>query len=264
MDSKDARTFVKKWIKAQKNEGRGQGRKIAEAIGCSTVLISQFLSESRQLSLEQGEKLARFMQLSRLEMKYFMLLLQRDRAGTKNLADYFEEDLSQLRLLAQRVDLRLNVNSSLSKEDQTEFYSSWHYSAIRLLSAVSNYNTPEDFAQRLQLSRETVSQSLEFLLRTGLCIQEKNKINLGPQQTHLSAQNPLSLVRQIQWRTKAFSNMQQKQSADLFYTAPLTISKADYQIWREKMVNLIKELNALAIKSNAEELYCFQFDLFAV
>jgi uncharacterized protein (TIGR02147 family) len=264
MTAQTSREFLKEWIKAQPKKGYGQALRLAEAIGCSSVLVSQFLSGTRLLSLEQGEKATRYMKLSKLETRYFLLLLQKDRASTSELINFFEQDLSGLRRAALKVSERVKVDLTMPPDVRLEFYSNWVYSAIRLLTDTAQFSNPEALASRLQLNRDLVVQALEFLTSTGLCRWDGKRYHLGPSRTHLEASNPLVVTRQLQWRTKAFSNMQMRNPEDLFYTGPMAISKEDYLGIRESLVRLIVEVGERARGSKSEDLYCLNVDAFRV
>ena len=256
--------IIKQWIADRPNKGHGEGKKIAAAVGCSPVLISQFLGGTRNLNLEQIERLGRYMVLTKIERKFLMLLTLRDNSGTKELRAEFDQEIQALVKQSKQVANRLDIATNLSKEDSIEFYSSWQYSAVRLLCESAQYDKIDKIAERLKLDEENVSNLMDFLIKTGLCIVERNKLKLGPAQTHLPASNPLVISRQIQWRTKAFNNMQSKKETDLFYTAPMVISEKDYKKIREKIIELIAELNTIAVQSEPEDLFCFQADLFRV
>src|SRR4051812_16967808 len=91
------KSFISAWIAAQPNNGHGSKASIAREAQCQTAYISQVVLGNANLSLEQAERLSGLFQLTDDETEYFLLLLQKDRAGTERLRRHFSKQLARIR-----------------------------------------------------------------------------------------------------------------------------------------------------------------------
>ena len=80
-----------------RNGRKGVRGAIARALGCQPTYISQILYAKAHLSLEQAEALTKFFGLTTDEAHFFLLLVQRERAGTQNLKTYFNGQIERVR-----------------------------------------------------------------------------------------------------------------------------------------------------------------------
>lgn len=69
----------------------------------------------------------------------------------------------------------------------------------------------------------------------------------------------------VSWRVKAFEKMDAPPTpAQLFYTAPMSISESQYGELRKRITEVIAELNSKITQSKPEKLACLNIDLFEV
>jgi uncharacterized protein (TIGR02147 family) len=261
-DYKDHLKFLQKWIQFQPKGGYGIAKKMAEAIDISTVLMSQILNGTREMTVEQSFKITEFLQLNEIEQKYFLILVQKARAGYAQLKAHYEKEARLIKESAQEIKTRIPKGAELSSEAQAEFYSHWTYSAVRLLTSIPKYQTPEALSLYLDLPRPEILKILKFLCQNGLCIEKSGRFMMGSQRTHIDASSPYTTNRQVQWRLKGFERMNGKHQQDLFYTAPLTVSEKDLEKIRGLLLNFVQDLTKLVGESGAEEIACVNFDFF--
>ena len=88
----------------------GLRKKLAEAIGVHTTFVSQVLKEKGDFSLEQGEAVNSFLSHTQDEGEYFLLLLMKDRAGTRELKKRFQDKIDLQRKERLNIKKRLDVN----------------------------------------------------------------------------------------------------------------------------------------------------------
>lgn len=255
----DYKKYLNSWLEHLPKR-HGELSKIATFLGVKNSLLSQIFGGSKHISLEQGLKLTNYLGLSDLEREYFILMLEENRAGTKALEDYFQKQRLKLRSRSKKLSLRLPTDQALSESDQAIFYSTWHYSAIRLLSSIPGFDNESAIAEKLQLSRRSVRERLEFLLRTGLCVEKNGKLQIGPSYTHLPAESPLVIRHHQNWRQKSLHHMEKMRTHDLCYSAPLTISYKDRDRVRERITSLLTEIKEIVKKTEPETLMCLGID----
>src|SRR5438045_1821295 len=83
---------------------RGLRSELAEKLGCRPAHISQVLGGKTHFSLEYAIEIDHFLAHSPDESRYFLLLVHRDRAGTKALRGHYEKEMETIR--QERLDVR--------------------------------------------------------------------------------------------------------------------------------------------------------------
>ncbi len=68
--------FLENYLSQLPKKGRGELNRIAQFAGVHPSLMSQVLSGSKNLSLEQAQLVAEYLGLTHLESEFFMTLVQ--------------------------------------------------------------------------------------------------------------------------------------------------------------------------------------------
>ena len=262
----DYKQLTLQWIQEQPGRGqpgRGQLQKIAQCLNVGSTFVSQVFRGDRELSPGEALRLCEHFRFSQLERDYFVLLVQKARAGTKEFTDCINEKLRGIRRRSETLEQRIDVDKELSEVQNARFYSSWHYAAVRNLLALPGPHAPDKIARRLNLEPEMIKEALDFLLESGLCVRNEGHIEPGPQFTHLSANSPLVKARQIQWRLKAFEAMNRPTTQKLFYTCPMSLSLDVKNQIRTMLLQTIQDALQLVKDSPSEELACLNVDWFS-
>lgn len=254
--------FVRERVKQMPHRGRGQFRLMALELEVNSTVISQIFKGARELSAEQGIRLAHFLGLSELETKYFISLILLSRAGTQELKSYYAQEAQNIKQQAKTIKSRILEHQEITEQHKALFYSNWYYSGIRILSSLPQYNTTDEIAERLHLPRSVVAQVLEFLLSTGLCVKKQNHISVGPQNTHLDSRSPLINNHRRNWHIKALERINAQDEQDLFYSSPMSLSHEDRALVREELVSHIAKILKRVQKSQEEEVMCLNIDWF--
>ena len=142
--------YIQSWVKRQPGKGRGQWAEIARQCQVSTVLISQIFKGSKNLSLEQALKLSHYLGHLKAEREYFMTLVNLAKAGSKDLEQYYQEEVTTLKNQSLELKNRLKTHKQLSPTAQSTFYSNWIYSAIRILSGINEYNSVSKICKKYE------------------------------------------------------------------------------------------------------------------
>lgn len=227
------------------------------------MVISQVLRGPRELTPEQAVRVAKFMGFGSLERDYFLTLVLKNRAGSEDLKNVFEERLLQLRKSANTLKTRI-AHSQFSEKEQAIYYSNWFYSAVRLGISIPDLGSPSRIAEKLRLEPEEVVRILGFLLDHHLLVQTKNGYELGPQVTHVGADSPFVNKHHSNWRVKSLQAMDKRIEKNLFYTGPMALSKQAAKDIRSRLVSVIELSTQMARDSKSEELMCLNLDWFRV
>jgi len=149
--------------------------------------------------------IAQFWGFASKERDYFLLLVDFERAGTKNLKNLILEKLKTLKGQSERMATRYE-HSSIEGKWQPIFYSSWHYAAIHLILTIPRFQTVSAIASRLTLPPELVSQILMNLVEMALVEKVGERWKAIQLSIHIPNDSPLSLINHTQWRALAMQN----------------------------------------------------------
>lgn len=263
MEYQNYKNFVNDWVKNQQSNGHGQFRQMSIAMGVNSVIMSQVFRGNRDLTLEQALALSKYIGLNSRDRDYFLLLVQRDKAGNHELKEIFEKQLEDLRLSGQHLK-NVIKHQKLSEVDCATFYSRWYYSAIRLGVSVPELNSTTAISNYLGLERQVVSQVIDFLLRNNLIIEKGNGFDMGPQVTHIAHDSPFVNRHHTNWRIQAMMEMDKSRKDDLFYTGPMTLSKKTADNIKRTLVELISKTTKDVTDSDSETIRCLNIDWFEI
>jgi uncharacterized protein (TIGR02147 family) len=245
-----------------KNTRLGIRGAMARALKCQSTYISQVLYGRAQLSLEQGELLSEFLGHSRDENHYFLLLIQRDRAGTKRLEKYFTDQIEDI--IARRLVLteRLGSKNQLTKEAQSIYYSSWHYSAVHVALTVPELRTAKALSQFFRISLKRIKDVLDFLSNSGLANKVGDEYQVGDVQIRLGNSSHNIIKHHTNWRNQAIESLDREQPTDLHYSGVVSLSKKDVIKIKNQILEFIKETIDTIRKSEEEAVYSYCIDFF--
>jgi uncharacterized protein (TIGR02147 family) len=261
---KDYKKFILDWMDNTPNQGRGQRKLLAEAIGCQTPFITHVLSGDYHLSLEQADACARYLELNELDTEYFILLIQRQRAGTKSLEFFFTKQIAKLIEQNTILKNRVKIKDSMNIEDQMTYYSSWHYPSIHMALLIPELQNIQALTKYFNLPSARIIAVLKFLEEHQL-IEKKNGIfRVKKNMLHLELHSPFLTQHHSLWRQKAIDSIQSGKLENLHYSGVMSLSKDDYDWVREKLSTLLEEVVVRIGTSKDEKLASLCFDLFQI
>ncbi len=252
--------------------GYGQLRRLSQYLNVNTAFISQVFKGDKNLSSEQAIKTAEFFDLNEIETEYFLALTQFEKAGSKELREYLQKQISKILDKAKRISENLKSVSKLSSELSSElsddskiiFYSDWIYSAIRQLPAIKGFESTEAISQYLGLNKKTVVDAVQILVQNNLLIQKPNGFEIGASRTHLEPDSPLIKTHHLNWRNRAMDKIKTQESNKLHFSFPMTLSNEDTEKVRRLLIKLIEEVDKIVRPSPSETLRCLNIDWFQI
>jgi hypothetical protein len=129
---------------------------------------------------------------------------------------------------------------------------------------VPELRTREALAKYFNIGLERVDKVLEFLVQTGLAIQEKNIYTTGTPQIRLGKDSPHIFKHHSHWRQQSIESLERETAQELHYSAVVTLSKDDVLKLKERMLEHIKENVAVIRASPEEEVYVYNLDFFSL
>ncbi|MDG0817128.1 TIGR02147 family protein [Bdellovibrio svalbardensis] len=257
----DYKQFYNAWVENQPREGFGEYRRLAQALGVSTTMVSQVFKGEKHLSLELASEMCDYLRLEDDETDFFLLLVDYCRAGSFKLQKRFLRQIKARQDKSKKLENRVKTNE-LSEEARNVFYSSWLYSGMRLLVDTGKYNDVEALASYLNLPRNHVQKILDFLLANNLLVEDKHRLKLGTARTHVGSSSPLVNRHHQNWRIQAMGKIQQNKDEDFFYTGPMVLSQEVADWIRQELPAFVERLNAKLIPSPSEVVRCLNIDWF--
>ena len=150
----------------------------------------------------------------------------------------------------------------LKEAAKAEFYSTWCYTAVRLTADIPDLNDPTAIANRLGLPISLVQKVLTFLLTNQLLTLNDNNLALGPTRTH-AARDTVHFQRHHQnWRMQSINRISQVNDDDIFFTAPMVLSKDLAEELRQRIPRILKEITNEVTQSPSETTRCLCIDWF--
>jgi uncharacterized protein (TIGR02147 family) len=258
----------KAYLKALESERtqvqRGFRSRLAEALNCQNAYVSQVLNSHANFSLEQGLQVTQFLNLDEEPSRYFLLLLEYSRAGTEELKNYFLKDIQIQKKQNLNLAKKIQGSQSLSKEEQTAYYSSWLYSAIHILVTIPQFQTLGAIESALGIDSETTREVILFLVSTGLVEEKNGKILPGQTQIHLSKNSPHIRQHHANWRIMAVQSLSKNFRDDIHYSTVSSLSKKDAEALKNIFAEVIRDYTEKVKPSKEEVLYNFNLDFYSL
>lgn len=259
---RDYKEFLGQWLKEHPKGGRGQLKKMADYLRVSTTLLSQVLKGDKHFSMETAAEITEYIGLNEKEAEYFLLLIEHQRAGGFKLKKILEKKLDREQQLGSQLQNRLHKDRQLSDSEKMQFYSSWMYSGVRLLSAIPEINDAQAISARLNVPLGIVNEVVNFLVEKNLCVIKDGKLTYGAYRTHIGKDSPFVVKHHQNWRLKGFQSMELRRDEDLFFTQPMALSVEAAEKIRLMLPGIIEQIHAVGGPSESETVRCINIDWF--
>lgn len=257
----DYRLYLKENLADEESRTPGARKRLVQATGISSSLLTQIFSELKQLSTEQAVEVASHWSLTDVETDYFMFLVEYGKAGSEKLRNRLRQKIRKLRLASQKVNAKVAVSVSLSEEQKAIYYSHWLYTGVRNLVPTKNGQGINEISQKLGVPVDKVETVVNYLIEIGLLKKINNQLQYQAGYSHLDSGHPLIFRHHQNWRQRAIHRMDQYTEDHLHYTCPMGISKKAAREIRQNLVEEIKRLNK-GLTDEPEVSFCLNIDFF--
>lgn len=260
---KSAHLILKNYFKTLgEKENRGAHKKLAEALGIFPSYLSLILRGERTLNLDQGVLLADHLKLKKMERRYLLRVIELDRAQTKKLKEEIEAELNEIITRGSQISSKVEKNKlALSSEEAAQFFSSWSYSAVHLLAAITPQLTPISISKKLKLEPDEAKKIYRFLLKTGLWKKTGGRIEIGPTYIHLDQSSNFLKSHYANWRLKAIERHRSMiKEKEIAYSLSVALSSSDAIKIRSLLLSAVEEIRKISDPSDSEVLYNLNLD----
>ena len=263
-ESDNYKGYVQNWIKSRQGGGHGEFKKIATYLSMHTTMISHVFRGDKNLTLDQAFLLSDYMGLSKIESDYFINLVKLERASHYLFRAKIQEELEVIKKSQMDVKNRIPVNKQLDMETSTKYFSSWIYSALRILTTIEKYQTREELLERIGLDVRTGNEFLRFLIDNQLIIEENARLRPGEKITYIGKKDPNLFKHHANWRLKSLDRAPRMTEDEMMLTIPSSLSKNDFKSFKKRLLDLVGEYTSMVKETNPEMMVCFNIDFVRV
>lgn len=256
-DYSDYKVYLEARVKSDShnNNVKGLRGQIANFIGCQSSYFSQVINGKAHFTLEQAHRLTQFLNLEDIEAKYFMLMVEFSRAGTRDLKKFYSDQMNEIREDRGNLKKRIKNTQSVSLEDQHKYYSAWFYSAIHVMLSIPDYQSISKIATHLNIPEKMVAETIEFLIQIGLIEKQNSRYVPTKRNLHLARESVFIQRHHINWRSQCLLSVEKNLPEDLHYSNVIAISKADVKRIKEILIQSIEKAQEV-IRPSPEETTC--------
>jgi uncharacterized protein (TIGR02147 family) len=214
--------------------------------------LLRVMQGKRNLSSEGIDKLSKLFALSEKQSEYFSALVLFNQANNIMEKEKYFTQLSEFQKYGRHQQLR---------QDQFEYLSSWHPSAIRSLLSLGNYGDDFERMGKLldpPLTAKQIRDSIELLLRLGL-IQKNSKGNYSVTQMALSTGDEVASLSVANFHKSTMELA--KQSIDKHPSSSrdisgvtMSISQTGYRRIKSELQAFRKKIMAIATADKDEDM----------
>ena len=214
--------------------------------------------------MDQAFRVAEHWRLGEEDEVYFMKLVENARSGDHRYRAKLKRELAELKALHENLAARLAKKPIGSSEREMTYYSSWHWSAIHVITSIPHYQSSSTIAARLGLPEPLVLHCLEALQTFGLVEKNRAHWKFSPESIHLPKTSPLNAGQHANWRSRAVLSSQNPADDGVHFTVVQSMSQADFEKVKQLILGTIDAYFRIAGPSKEEEIACFTCDFFRV
>jgi hypothetical protein len=237
---------------------------MAAASHCQRSYLSRALKGEVLLTPDHLHGLCEYWRLSEDESEYLLLLLEKVRAANAGYRARIERKIAKI--LSAREDLarRLETPAIAATERELLYYSSWHWAAIHMCTAVPKLQTESAISQALHVQPELIRQTLHQLADWGFCRRSGQRWLHAGSNLHVPRHSPLVGQHHQQWRTRAIEDSQISNGEGLHYTQIQAMSETAFRKIKGILLASIEETLKVADAAKEEKVVTVTIDAFGV
>lgn len=236
---------------------------LAKAAHVQRPYMSNVLAARASINTEQGFKLSRYLGHSSQEQEYFLALVELEKASHGDYKNFLKKKISDLKQESDKLINKLDrPEAPKLNELAAEYYSSWEFCAIHILTSIPEFQKIEKIADKLRLPLKFTEGCLEKLVQWGLVKKERDLFLWTSGNIHIPSNSPLVQLHHKNWREKSIEDARLNPEESLHFSSIYSVSQSDIEGIKQQCLDLIKSYNSTAAQSGAEELVCLNLDFF--
>lgn len=261
---KSYRDFVRACLDDERAAGkRGAARRLADELKCHSTYVSQVTSGKADLSVDQGMRLCAYYRLSAEQTEFFLDLLNRDRAGTREAKAHFQMRID--RRLAELADMkkRWKLDATLTAEHELKYYSTWIPQAVHLYCQLPGTHTAQSIAQALDLAVAKVEKVVADLEALGFIGRSAKGLRSLRDSVHLGKDSEFISRVHVSWRLKAVADLTMRaRLPGRHYSSVVSMSEKTAREIDRMILAHIETVREIIGPSPAETLHVYNLDFY--
>jgi uncharacterized protein (TIGR02147 family) len=258
----DYKAYLAEKITHEASTDRSYRTRLSDHVQCQPSYLSQVLNGKPDFTLEQAHRLNHFLLHDKVETKFFLLLVEKSRAGTKELKKFFHDQIEDVKTTRFDLKKRLKETDEISPEDQNKYYSAWFYSAIYVILSIPHFQSIPLIATRFNLPEELVAEAISFLEGCGMLERKDGIYKVTKKRIHLDRESSFIQRHHINWRSQALQSAEKNLSNDLHFSTVVALSVEDYEKVKEVFIKAITSAREIIRPSPEEDIMAITLDVF--
>jgi uncharacterized protein (TIGR02147 family) len=258
----DYKAFIQERIEQSKEWGIVS--RLAKAAGCQRSYLSKALNSHTHLVPEHVYGIAKFFKLNSDETDFLLLLLEKDRAGTKDYQDRIKAKIHHLLKQYENLAHKLKKPEIVFQEEEQIYYTAWYWSAAHIAVSIERFQKIEDLSTYLQMPIAQLKLILETLRKFGFVEEKNNRWSCTPREIYVPKVSPLTMVHHNNWRQRAVLDAGNPFTEGVHYTMVQSMDANAVSQIKKMILDLIENSAEVAGPSRPEELICINCDFFKV
>lgn len=243
----------------------GSMTRASEYIGCQVSYLTRVIKDKPQLTPDHAFRLADFLKFTPEEKKYFLILVDFERATDSEFKLHLKKELNELKLKNESIAERTQRKNLTLEIFKANYFSNWVYTALHFMVSCPSFQKIEAIAARLNLKKSIIKKYLNELEDQGLVeLIKDDQWNFKSGNFHLEKNSPLVVLHHQNWRTRAIVDAQDFSNDSIHFTSICTLSETDAQRLKEMMLDFISQANRVVMPSENEECIAICCDLFKI
>lgn len=236
---------------------------LAKMAGCNRSYFSQMLSGKVNLTPDHIINLSEEIGLSELEKEYLLTICLLERAALSKSRHILELKIERIKKKILNLSKKIKASEStieLSEENKVDYYSNWLMGQVHIMTSISEFQTPESIAQKLNLKTSSIKKILNKLTEMKLVTKKNNLYFHQSGNLHISQESGLIQINHFNWRMRALHHISDNEG--IHYSSTFSVSKKDISKMKKHLLDFINDQRNLIGNSGSEEIYCFTCDFF--
>lgn len=194
------------------------------------------------------------------EAAYFILLLSKQRAGSKSLEALYDSQIRKIQEERNELKHRIKSSSELSPEEQTIYYSEWYYSALHMILRNEGKVDLTKISEALHVPYDKVLKAIEFFEKNEMIKIVNGKYEVQDVRLHIDEHSTWVSMHHRNWRQKSIQFLDQKKKEDFHFTMVTSISEETAARMKQLIMKVIEESEPLIKSSPDQVVYNLNID----
>lgn len=137
---------------------------LAKTLNYSETMVSHILSGREFFDLKKAPIINNFLCHSKMESRYFVYLIEIDRASTQELKSHFMQIIDEIKKDYEFLNENVHI-TDIEDNVKNIFTKSWHPIPIHILTQLPQYRTVEQISNALSLDTSIVKKTLDLFVK---------------------------------------------------------------------------------------------------